>query len=513
MRRKRRRIGEILQRKTTTATIVLVSLLLLSSMSLHVKSFLVSLQSDRFGTRARSCAISPTPIHHLFSARKNFFARYDSANDYSLESSTTKNNGTTTSTTSVAASAANTTTGIDDNPKSINAIKENPSTEASLQIIAQDDPFQATGQQELFKTLAGGQSLIFEMARKSILFVKDSDARSSATARRRVLPRWHPYSGVSDVNPSFRTQAPAMNNQGFAKSIWRNVRKRNKPSLWRHALRTYDRMTILEGDPNFPQIQRSNTHHEGAMLACAKLGLWQRALEIYHYVSQQEIEGKEAKAAITASASLVSSQQTSTTTRKRVHVTDDMILSLVRACVRASRLRARRKNNSNRNEYDSIDALPLTPEMEEREAALRRIPLDTAMEVLSTMPENHNIPLVAYFVNPLASAYQSLGYIQEAREILQNMLANRTAGEDEIFNVNDLCAKDKGSYSLLVQGAVVTGDWGSAVEALSDMTKAGLYPNPRHCNVWSEISERQTRPRAVGSWKKKRDDYWTDSVR
>ena len=29
-----------------------------------------------------------------------------------------------------------------------------------------------------------------------------------------VLPRWHPYSGISDVNPNFRNQAPAMNNQG-----------------------------------------------------------------------------------------------------------------------------------------------------------------------------------------------------------------------------------------------------------------------------------------------------------
>ena len=54
---------------------------------------------------------------------------------------------------------------------------------------------------------------------------------------------------------------------GFAKTIWRNVRKRNKPSLWRHALRTYDRMTQLEDDPNHFNIRRANTHHEGAMLA------------------------------------------------------------------------------------------------------------------------------------------------------------------------------------------------------------------------------------------------------
>jgi len=202
--------------------------------------------------------------------------------------------------------------------------------------------------------------------------------------------------------------------------------------------------------------------------------------------------------------------------RKRVFVTDDMVLSLVKSCVRASRLRSRRKNskihNHNDQDGDGTEPLPLSPEMEERETALRRIPLDTALEILSTLPQDHNIPMVAYFVNPLAAAYQSLGYIQEARDILQTMLADRTAGEDEIFNVNDLCAKDKGTYSLLVQGSVVTGDWGSAVEALGEMNKAGLYPNPRHCNIWSEISERQTRPRARGSWKKKQYDIWADSV-
>jgi pentatricopeptide repeat protein len=280
------------------------------------------------------------------------------------------------------------------------------------------------------------------------------------------------------------------------------------------------------------------------MLACAKLGLWQRALEIYHYVAQHEIESaaaaSAAAAAATTTASTVQTQPSNNgskpngsirTKRKRVFVTDDMVLSLVKACVRASRLRAsgsRRKNRTRNKtmnnatdeaeEYDDdidveIDCVLSSPEMEEREAALRRIPLDTALEILSTLSDDHNIELVGYMLNPLAAAYQKLGYIQLSRDILQSMLADRTAGEDEIFNVHDLCAKDKGSYSLLVQGAVVTGDWGSAVEALGDMTKAGLYPNPRHCNIWSEISERQTRPRAVGSWKKKRDDIWADSVR
>jgi hypothetical protein len=391
------------------------------------------------------------------------------------------------------------------------------------QNMASKDPFEATGQDELFKTLAGGPALIFEMARKSMLFAtKETDTKTMAatTTTKRVAPseqarrpaptqqRWYPHSGIANDNPNFRTQAPVMTNKGFAKSIWKNTRKRNKPSLWRYALRTYDRMALLEGDHNFGRIKRSNIHHEGAMQACAKLGLWQRALEIYHYVYQQEM-GDERQSQRTPSPpeqQKVKRQQNERDEKDTsVYVTDDMVISLVRSTVRASRLRSRQKRKS----HDP----PLSPEQEEQEAVLRRIPLDTALEILSTLPEDHNIPLVAYYLNPLAAAYQSLGYTSFSKEILETMLSNRTAGEDDILNVHDLCAKDKGSYSLLVQASVVTGDWGSAVDSLSKMTNAGIYPNSRHCNVWSEISERQTRPRAVGSWKKKRDDYWTDSVR
>jgi len=146
------------------------------------------------------------------------------------------------------------------------------------------DPFQATGREELFKTIAGGTALIFEMARKSI-----TPATTTTNARRvssssvsqpslysssSSLPyespqqrRWYPHSGISDENPSFRTQSPAMTNEGFAKVIWKNARKRNKQSLWKYALRTYDRMGVLERDTNnFVQIKRSNIHHEGAMV-------------------------------------------------------------------------------------------------------------------------------------------------------------------------------------------------------------------------------------------------------
>lgn len=366
-------------------------------------------------------------------------------------------------------------------------------------------------------TIKGGLGNIFEFAAEQK--AKNKRQQESRREQERQLQgtqqssgseqlRWHPHSGIDSENPNFRTAAPAMTNAGFAKSIWRNVRKRNKPVLWRNALRTYDRMAILEEKTKL-KIKRTNLHHEGAMLACAKLGLWQKCLEIYHFVDEQESSAILPPTAPSrlVSSSLESSNANSKITR-RAFVTDNMIQSLIRACSRASHQRAK-GNKGKANQQTSKGG----QQLEEQEAALRRIPLDTALEIIRTMDESHGLKPGAMHVNPLAAAYQSLGYTLQARDILQNMLSNRTAGEEpeegvDILNVNDLCAKDKGSYSLLVQGAVASGDWGSAVEALGDMTKAGLYPNPRHCNSWNEISERH-RGR---SWKKKRDDFWTNSV-
>jgi hypothetical protein len=374
------------------------------------------------------------------------------------------------------------------------------------------DPFSADA--PLVRPLGGGTAMIFEMARKCMLdFTNDVDAvepktatttTTTTTTTRKVLPRWHPHKGISDANPRFRTHAPIMNNQGFARNIWRNLRKRNKPSLWRHALRNYDRMATLEHEEqNQLKIQRSNIHHEGAMLACAKLGLWQRAFEIYHYVHEQELEQQVYQKRMQQQQLGLSSPSTqnpkSVGQRRTVFVSDNMILSLVRACVRASK-----------------QTSPSSPELSL--ASSRRVPLDAALEILSGLKQTHSIPLVSRHVNPVAAAYQALGYREEGRTILQTLLGNRTIGDEpengmEILNVHDICAKDKGSYSLLVQGAVASGAWAGAVEALGEMTDAGLFPNSRNLNAWTEISERQRQPRAVGSWKKKRDDYWLESVR
>ncbi|GAX26363.1 hypothetical protein FisN_UnNu097 [Fistulifera solaris] len=168
-----------------------------------------------------------------------------------------------------------------------------------------------------------------------------------------------------------------------------------------------------------------------------------------------------------------------------------MIMSLMRACVCA----AREKKH-----------LSLTS---------RREPLDRAVQVVKQLPDR--IPLVSRHVNPIAAVYQSLGLHQEAALLLSDNLTERSRGpepengEDQ-FNVHDVGAKDKASYALLVQGAVSVGNWTGAVEALQNMTGAGLYPAERHLNAWTEVSERKTKQRSTRSRKKKREEYWVDSV-
>jgi hypothetical protein len=70
------------------------------------------------------------------------------------------------------------------------------------------------------------------------------------------------------------------------------------------------------------------------------------------------------------------------------------------------------------------------------------------------------------------------------------------AGYEELqLNVHEVKAKDRGSYALLVQGAVMEQDWDGAVRELQKMTEVGLYPNSRNLNSWAEvIKERSSRP-------------------
>lgn len=303
--------------------------------------------------------------------------------------------------------------------------------------------------QPLVKTIAGGANLIFEATRQGV-------------------PRWHPTSGVSDVNPSFRTEAPIMNSQGYAASIWRNARKR-QPAMWRYAVRTFDRMTEQQQSTVGPKIEVTNIHYEGVLTAAAKLGWSERALELYRLVEQKEGKIRERLQPALKSKKIA------------VQITENMVLTVIRACVR------------------------------EAVTKKARAPLDAARQIAETVEESRRIPVTAIHLNPLAAAYQSLGLTEEANQLLLTNLADRIGGPeaenvlDNSFNVYDVQAKDKGSYSLLVSSAVTEEDWGGAVDALKTMTEAGLYPANRHLNAWTEISERQRRHRFARGWKKKRD--------
>jgi hypothetical protein len=341
------------------------------------------------------------------------------------------------------------------------------SSSASEGFTINDEPAVVPPGTEPIRTIGGGADMIFEMARQMLLWDETeeylsapadtkaaangdgnnndppppasellkkyqqgtstsasgtSDTNARGTVRRRrahVLPRWRPLEGVSDVNPKFRTQAPMMNGLGYSRTIWRNVRKANKPSLWRHAIRTYDRMdqntaTKAINDnsgqaskvdsPTKLKVQRTNAHHEGALVACAKLGLWKKAMQIYQDVEEQ--------------------QEKQASGRNTCFVTDNMVLSVIRSCVRGSR------------DLDNI----------EKSLEERREPLDACSEILLSMEQEHGLPLVARHLNPLAAAYQKLGLQPEASTLLNMNLEDRTSGPEEengidTFNVNDVRAK------------------------------------------------------------------------
>lgn len=395
-----------------------------------------------------------------------------------------------------------------------------------------------------------------------------------------------------------------MTSAGYLGILRRNSRKKNKPSMWKHCLRVYNKMAELElavgggatnsggaslytsmeegivkvgsipgvgsylgslsltppspsssaqvvssstsGGSNVivsngsnnrkkKRIRRTTSHHEAALVAASKLGMWEEALRIYRYVQQQQQGGG---------------------------VTDNMILSAIGACVRRSSIKYATisDENSNVDGRRDADSGPLrTLTVEER-----RRPLDAARRILLSLAERHDIPLVARHVNPLASAYNRLGLHNEASSLINDNLQDRippppilpslpsksgrwkeklreqevdcaidtnpdfeavqlaewtdddldddVVTDDEIkvanvddndgdedsvqiqLNIHELKAKDRASYSLLVKGAVMEGDWTSAVEELRRMTNVGLHPNSRNLNSWNEVLERGCRP-------------------
>jgi len=491
-------------------------------------------------------------------------------------------------------------------------------------------------------TLSGGSSLIFEMARRMLVWddelydsqiINDAGSRDSisssspsaeylnalpstsvrspmSSAESKPLPRWRPSAigqqSISDVNPSFRTSAPVMTNAGYAGILRRNSRKKNKPSMWRHTLRVYDKMAELESEAvGRKKVRRSAAHHEAALVAASKLGLWEEALRVYRGVEESS-----------------TSYRSDDAQRGRSRVTDNMLLSVVSACVKGSRVKWTAASSSDfdptpaavdadsddttKNDNDAMNLINATksdnatesiiaaydspyrsssrPMLRELTVEERRQPLDNARDIILSMEEKHDIPLVSRHINQLASAYVRLGLCSEAASLINDNLKDRAPpppstkqrsshpkkskqwkekrepiisdnpgfegvklvdwSDDDLdddddgyeeghLNIHQMKAKDRASYSLLVKGAAMEEDWIGAVRALQRMTDAGLHPNTRNLNSWSEVMERGCRPAGNGnenasddeadyyyggrhrrkSWKKKRDRIWLGNLR
>mmetsp|Transcript_30636 Transcript_30636/g.56649 ORF Transcript_30636/g.56649 Transcript_30636/m.56649 type:complete len:679 (-) Transcript_30636:225-2261(-) len=475
------------------------------------------------------------------------------------------------------------------------------------------------------------------------------------------LPRWRPAAirqqSISNANPSFRTSSPVMTNAGYAGILRRNSRK-NNPSMWRHCLRIYGTMAELEKESAVgtaisstakggqvpgvgthlatlsenpspirakrkKKVKRSTAHHEAALVAASKLGMWEEALRIYRGVEE----------------SALSNRGKVVGRGGRDRVTDNMVLSVISACVKGSKVKRTTASSSttissapvvvesdDTNDDDSDDTnddaanvinatdpgnatesnsnmidtsmtyaspSPSRSMMRPLTIEERRKPLDLARDILLSMEEKHDIPLVSRHVNQLASAYVRLGLRSQAAALINDHLKDRIVepppptqhqprpsfpkkrkewkekreeviaenwfegvklleGDDDLFdqledendedydeyivdggyeetqlNIHQVKAKDRASYSLLVQGAAMEGDWTSAVQELQRMTDAGLHPNSRNLNSWSEVMEKGCRPSGNGdksgsnyggiqrrrSWKKKRDGIWLENLR
>ena len=394
-------------------------------------------------------------------------------------------------------------------------------------------------------TLQGGPREIFAMARRMLVWddenyvgqndtyrtgaeasspssaLPTTEPLPSAVAESRPLPRWHPHGGISDVNPSFRLAPPAMNSAGFAASIRRNSRKRNKPSLWRHALRTYDRMKVLEEEEKMARskdakeqgiggevgmagrpkvkVRRSAPHYESAIVAAGKLGLWEEALRIFEDAAGTKFTGATSVPTSDAQNDSQNEQDgdsSSVAKKRRRRVTDNMVLAVVRAAVRGSK----------------------SAEMRQMDVESRRVPLDKVRDIILHMEDRYGLSVDASHVNPLAAGYVKLGLTEEATDLIQTCLPDRKirceTDEDIILNINEFQSKSRESYSLLVSGGIAKGDWKSAVTALSQMADAGLYPSDRQVAVWNEsAAKRERRGRNKRrSWKKRRDEYWLQSL-
>ena len=391
-------------------------------------------------------------------------------------------------------------------------------------------------------TISGGTSLIFEMARRMLVWDDElyesgmlNDASGSESVLRNeqrsggggnmsptppsllslpseklttlssttaattklqqsnTLPRWRPSAirqqTISNVNPNFRSSSPVMTNAGYASILRRNSRKKNKPSMWKHCLRTYNKMAELEkelekeqevsslssrksndgenrgggipgvgytdnlsssassasipppqGTRRKKRIKRTTAHHEAALVAASKLGEWELAVSIFRQVESSLAMSNNNTTTISAAA--VSSSNNDTSRRgMNNRVTDNMILSVITACVKGSKVKRTLSsipppvvnadtgsNPSNATEGNIINvtsSLPSRPMLRELTVGERRRPLDAARDIILSMESKHDIPLVARHINPLSSAYNRLGLRSEATTLINEHLKDR----------------------------------------------------------------------------------------
>jgi len=417
------------------------------------------------------------------------------------------------------------------------------------------------------KTISGGPSLILSMATRMLVWddqdylnddniINDrSNIKEVKKPRKKttVLPRWHPTSGIADVNANFRVEPPSISKLGYAALIRRNSRKRGKPGLWRHAYRMYSKMRSIEidqikseasgADMNAKKpilkIERENTHFESAINACAKLGLWREALFIFYeakgiedYQKSLEDDMEDKDAMEDEKKSLTSLAQTMKR-RKPITITKYMMLSVIESCVKGMKSRNRpasSKKIGSKTEF-TIDEI--------------RLPLDKARDLI--LSEEIHITPTAMHINPVAAGYTFLGLHKDANSLLcglddknikdieekREKRKNKYRGqkgkfgfaygfepndsdgrinpviEEETTEERDWVYKDEASYSILVKNSISQGDWCSAIESLKTMNEAGVYANSRSLNAWSETaSKRERRPRRT-TWKKQREQILT----
>lgn len=279
------------------------------------------------------------------------------------------------------------------------------------------------------RTLSGGPSLIFEMARRMLVWDDElyqglndasndvyenkvlSNALSNTDGPSISAPRWRPsplmQKGISNVNPAFRTSSPIMTSAGYAGILRRNSRKKMKPSMWRHALRVYDKMADLEkikieGDSQSKQkaIRRKTVHYEAALVAASKLAMWEEAIKIFRSVEEKpQTKIRRVERAVvgigdgsprllnnTHDEQLIASVKTTST------VTDNMILSVISACIKGSKVKrtANITPSASANATSLLNATTTQVVRQRGPTRLlsieeRRRPLDAARSIVFTM--------------------------------------------------------------------------------------------------------------------------------